>query len=86
MGNCNSCKDCCEGEEEIIVLNKEELNKIFDPFYTTKPVGEGTGLGLSISYGIIENHSGSITVESKIDSGTTFTINIPIDKGKLDEE
>ena len=74
--------------ERILIgnLGSEQLKKIFDPFYTTKPVGEGTGLGLSISYGIIENHGGSITVESKIDSGTAFTINIPIDKGKSDDE
>ena len=72
--------------DDGIGMEKQELNKIFDPFYTTKPVGEGTGLGLSISYGIIENHGGAITVESEIDSGTEFTINIPIDKGKSDEE
>ena len=73
-------------KDDGIGMEKQELKKIFDPFYTTKPVGEGTGLGLSISYGIIENHGGSITVESKIDSGTAFTINIPIDNGKSDEE
>jgi len=73
-------------KDDGIGMGKQELNKIFDPFYTTKPVGEGTGLGLSISYGIIENHGGSITVESEIDSGTEFTINIPIDKGKSNEE
>ena len=56
----------------------ELLKKIFDPFFTTKPVGEGTGLGLSISYGIIERHKGTITVESEIDVGTTFTVRIPI--------
>ena len=73
-------------KDDGIGMGKQELNKIFDPFYTTKPVGEGTGLGLSISYGIIENHGGSITVESEMNEGTTFTINIPIDKGKSDEE
>ena len=56
----------------------EHVSKIFDPFYTTKPVGEGTGLGLSISYGIIERHGGAITVASEIGSGTTFTVRIPI--------
>jgi len=58
---------------------REQLSRIFDPFYTTKPVGEGTGLGLSISYGIIERHGGTITVESAVGKGTTFTIRIGID-------
>lgn len=53
-------------------------NKIFDPFFTTKPVGKGTGLGLSISYGIIKNHNGEITVESKAGEGTTFRIKLPV--------
>jgi two-component system NtrC family sensor kinase len=57
----------------------EHLGKIFDPFYTTKPVGEGTGLGLSITYGIIERHGGSISVESVKGAGTTFKIIIPVD-------
>ena len=53
------------------------LDKIFDPFYTTKDVGEGTGLGLSISYSIIQNHHGKITATSKLNSGSTFSIRIP---------
>ena len=56
----------------------EDLKKIFDPFYTTKRVGEGTGLGLSITYGIVERHNGSIDVESSTDEGSTFTVTIPI--------
>ncbi|MFC2075346.1 ATP-binding protein [Bdellovibrionota bacterium] len=56
----------------------ENLDRIFEPFYTTKEVGTGTGLGLSISYGIIEKHGGKIEVESKPGEGTTFTIRIPI--------
>ncbi|MEM7646875.1 MAG: ATP-binding protein, partial [Pseudomonadota bacterium] len=58
-------------------IEKENLEKIFDPFYTTKSVGEGTGLGLSISYGIINSHGGRIHVESEKDKGTQFTINLP---------
>lgn len=59
-------------------IPKENLNRIFDPFYTTKPVGEGTGLGLSISFSIIERHKGAINVESSLDKGTTFTVRLPI--------
>lgn len=56
----------------------DKLNKIFEPFYTTKPVGEGTGLGLSISFSIIERHNGTIKVESQVDEGTTFIITLPV--------
>ncbi|MBN2326089.1 MAG: cache domain-containing protein [Candidatus Omnitrophica bacterium] len=55
----------------------EDQEKIFDPFYTTKPVGKGTGLGLSVSYGIIQSHGGDIDVESRIGEGTTFKIVLP---------
>ena len=65
-----------------IGIHKDYLSKIFDPFFTTKEVGKGTGLGLSITYGIIERHRGTIHVKSKIGSGTTFDINLPIDFGK----
>lgn len=54
------------------------IDKIFDPFFTTKPVGTGTGLGLSICYDIIEEHSGSIQVNSSASKGTTFSISLPI--------
>ena len=54
------------------------MDKIFDPFYTTKPVGKGTGLGLSISHGIIKQHHGEIYAKSDPGEGTTFTIKIPI--------
>ncbi|MGD0883470.1 MAG: GAF domain-containing protein [Thermodesulfovibrionales bacterium] len=53
------------------------LDKVFDPFFTTKPVGEGTGLGLSICHKIVEEHSGSIDVESDIGVGTTITLRFP---------
>jgi two-component system NtrC family sensor kinase len=52
--------------------------KIFDPFYTTKDVGQGTGLGLSIAQSIVRKHGGSIQVESVVDEGTVFEIRLPI--------
>jgi signal transduction histidine kinase len=58
-------------------MTDDILKKIFDPFYTTKEVGEGTGLGLSISYSIIQNHNGTLSAKSKVKQGTTFTIKIP---------
>jgi len=58
----------------------EHLPKLFDPFFTTKPVGQGTGLGLSISQGIIEDHLGTMTVESMVGVGTTFTIQLPVNR------
>lgn len=59
-------------------IPEENLAKIFNPFFTTKPVGKGTGLGLSLSYSIIEKHKGSITVRSKVGVGTCFRITLPI--------
>jgi two-component system NtrC family sensor kinase len=60
-------------------IAKEGLDKIFDPFYTTKSVGQGTGLGLSISYGIVKNHGGDIQVKSEGGKGTEFLVLVPID-------
>ncbi len=54
------------------------VDKIFQPFFTTKPTGEGTGLGLSLSYDIIKAHGGEIKVESKEDEGTTFIIQLTV--------
>lgn len=58
----------------------ENLNKIFDPFYTTKPAGQGTGLGLSVTYEIVKQHGGEISVQSAVGQGTTFTVKIPVKK------
>ncbi len=60
-------------------ISKENLNKIYDPFFTTKEVGEGTGLGLSITYNIIEEHNGSIYTESEVGKGTTVMIELPLE-------
>ena len=59
-------------------IDPDSLERIFDPFYTTKGVGKGTGLGLSISYEIINRHGGLITVESEVGRGTTFCVQLPI--------
>jgi len=58
-------------------MSREVKEHIFEPFYTTKEVGEGTGLGLSISYGIIESHNGNIDVISEPGKGTEFIISLP---------
>ena len=55
----------------------KEPSRVFDPFYTTKPVGKGTGLGLSICYGIITEHGGTITVRNVQPRGAAFTIELP---------
>ncbi len=61
-------------------ISNENLHRIFEPFFTTKPVGKGTGLGLSICQAIIIEHGGRIDVESTIGRGTTFVIELPIQK------
>jgi len=72
-----------------------EIDRIFDPFYTTKPVGKGTGLGLSVTFGIIKEHGGKIEVESppvsfkiggeSLKKGTLFIIHLPVNN-ESDEE
>jgi two-component system sensor histidine kinase HupT/HoxJ len=74
-----------EESDEIIVLFRdngsgiatEASDKMFDPFYTTKPVGKGTGLGLSISYGIVERHGGMLSASNQPQGGAEFMLRLP---------
>lgn len=59
-------------------ISMKDIDKIFDPFYTTSPVGKGTGLGLSLCYSIVKQHEGSIEVESVEGKGSTFTVKLPV--------
>jgi two-component system, NtrC family, sensor kinase len=56
----------------------KDASRVFDPFYTTKPVGKGTGLGLSICYGIVSEHGGSIQIRNEQPTGATFRIELPL--------
>ena len=65
-------------QDNGVGISKEDIKRIYDPFFTTKEVGRGTGLGLSVSYGIIQEHSGRISVESAPGKGTVFSIHFPV--------
>jgi two-component system NtrC family sensor kinase len=60
-------------------ISPENLVRIFEPFFTTRPAGKGTGLGLSVSYGIVNEHGGSIEVDSRVGEGSCFTILLPLE-------
>jgi len=59
-------------------IPEEGISKLFEPFFTTKKKGKGVGLGLSVAYGIVQEHSGSIYVKSKVGQGTTFQVMLPL--------
>lgn len=77
---------CQQNDNEIVVLvadngcgmTEETKNKLFEPFYTTKAVGEGTGLGMAISFGIINEHKGHMEVHSTLGQGTQITVHLPL--------
>jgi two-component system NtrC family sensor kinase len=77
------CTKKLDGKVEIHVedngngIPQNIVDKIFQPFFTTKPTGQGTGLGLSLSYNIIKAHNGTIVVDSKEGKGTEFIIYLP---------
>jgi len=87
---CNSCHQDIRGKYVAIRLkdngagiNNEIKDYLFDPFFSTKEVGKGTGMGLSVAHGIVHDHGGHITIDSKLNQGTTINIFLPlVGKGK----
>ena len=67
-----------EVRDNGVGMTREVMGQLFQPFFTTKPVGEGTGLGLAVAYGIVTGHGGRIEVESEEGKGTCFTVRLPL--------
>lgn len=76
---------CIEFSDTGSGINAEIIKRIYDPFFTTKPIGQGTGLGLSLSYSIVQKHHGRIEVDSTLGQGTTFRIWLPLQQAIGDE-
>jgi two-component system NtrC family sensor kinase len=78
------CQDsiCIKISDSGKGINRDIIDKIFDPFFSTKAVGEGTGLGLSICHRIVSEHGGTVDVESREGIGTTFIVKIPVRREK----
>jgi len=74
-----------EVEDSGVGIAPENLKKIFDPFFTTKDPGEGTGLGLALCYGTVQDMKGRLSVESKVNVGTRFTIELPLSRAVMAE-
>jgi len=77
-----------EGNEAVLLFSDtgpgiREPQRVFDPFYTTKPVGKGTGLGLSAVYGVIQDHNGQITCQNKREGGALFVVRLPAEAEKV---
>lgn len=93
-GSESSCDKFCNDGNFILLkvsdtgsgMEAETLNKIFEPFYTSKYTGKGTGLGLSIVYGVVKQHNGHIRVESKPGQGSVFYVYLPVSKSDTYEK
>ena len=70
---------CISVKDTGIGMDRKDLEKVFDPFYTTKPRGEGAGLGLSVAHGVVKQHHGIIQIESEKNMGTQVNIFIPLE-------
>jgi CheY-like chemotaxis protein len=73
-------------KDDGVGISKENMERLFQPFFTTKKVSEGTGLGLSVCHGIVAEHNGRIYAESKVGKGATFIVELPVVRQEKEEE